>query len=207
MARDILSDPEKAALLAAVKDVERRSAAEVVIAFRGRSGSYFEADLIAGILLALFALWFQLFSPWEFSLPAIIVSPAVAGALGAFLSSRAPNLRRLFTSRANRRERVRLGALAAFHEMRVSETRERTGVLVYVSCLERMAVVVPDGGVLRRVATQAWDEAVRAVEAAAAGHAPGMPVAVAVRGLGELLAVALPPREDDVNELPDEVAR
>ena len=82
MARDILSDPEKAALVAAVKDVERRSSAEVVIAFRGCSGTYLDADLIAGILLALFTLWFQLFSPWEFSLPVILASPVLAGALG-----------------------------------------------------------------------------------------------------------------------------
>ena len=80
MARDILSDPEKAALLAAVKDVERRSTAEVVVAFRGRSGTYRDADLIAGSLLALFTLWFQLFSPWEFNLPVILGSPILAGA-------------------------------------------------------------------------------------------------------------------------------
>jgi putative membrane protein len=207
MARDILSDPEKAALLAAVKDVERRSAAEVVVAFRGRSGTYLDADLIAGVLLALFTLWFQLFSPWEFNLPVILVSPILAGAAGAFLSSRAPNVRRLLTSRASRRERVRVAALAAFHEMGVGETRERTGVLVYVSCLERMASVVPDSGVRRRVAGGAWDDGARAVETAALRGAPGAAVAESIRALGDILARALPPRADDVNELADEVTR
>ncbi len=207
MARDILSDPEKEALLAAVKDVERRSAAEVVVAFRGRSGRYLDADLIAGVLLALFTLWFQLFSPWEFNLPVILVSPILAGAAGAFLSSRAPNIRRLLTSRASRRERVRVAALAAFHDMGLGETREKTGVLVYVSCLERMATVVPDGGIRRRVAGAAWDEAVRAIEKAAAHREAGMAVAAIVRGMGDVLAPALPPRVDDVNELPDAVAR
>jgi len=207
MARDILSDPEKTALLAAVKDVETRSAAEVVITFRGRSGTYLDADLVAGILLGVFTLWFQLFSPWEFSLPVILVGPVLAGALGAFLSSRAPNVRRLFTSRASRRERVRLASLAAFHEMGVAETRERTGVLVYVSRLERMAAVVADSGVRRRVAEGAWGDGVRTIEAAASGRDVGTAVAAAVRSLGDLLATGLPPRSDDVNELPDEVGR
>ncbi len=207
MARDILSDPEKAALVDAVRDVERGSSAEVVIAFRGCSGDYRDADLIAGILLALFTLWFELFSPWEFSLPVILASPVLAGALGAFLSSRAPNVRRLFTSRTSRRERVRVASLAAFHGMRVSETRERTGILVYVSCLERMAAVVPDAGVRRRVEGGTWDAAVRAVEAAATRREPGAAVARAVRSLGEALSSALPPRADDLNELPDEVGR
>jgi putative membrane protein len=207
MARDILSAPEKAALVAAVQDVEKRSAAEVMIAFRGRSGVYLDADLIAGSLLALFTLWFQLFSPWEFSLPAILVSPFLAGAAGALLSSRVPRARRLLTSRAARSERVRLGALAAFHEMHVSETRERTGVLVYVSCLEKMATVVPDSGIRRRVAGGAWAAAVRAIEEAATRRHPGPAVAAAVRSLGDVLATVLPPREDDVNELPDEVGQ
>lgn len=207
MARDILSDPEKAALVAAVKDVETRSAAEVVISFRGCSGRYLEADLIAGSLLAFLTLGFQLFTPWEFSLPVILGSPVLAGALGALLSSLSPAVRRLLTSDASRRERVRLGSLAAFHDMRVSETRERTGVLVYVSLLERKAAVVPDAGVRRQVSREGWDAAVRAIETAAAGASPGIPVAEAVRGLGVVLAPALPPREDDVNELPDEVGR
>ena len=111
------------------------------------------------------------------------------------------------TSRAARRERVRLGALAAFHEMGVGQTRERSGVLVYVSCLEREALVVPDTGVRRRLQADAWGGAVRAIESAAAGASPALPLAEAVRKLGDLLAAALPVREDDVNELPDEVAR
>lgn len=207
MAREILSAPEKAALVAAVKDVERRSTAEVVIAFRGRSGAYLDADLLAGILLGLSTLWFQLFTPWEFSLPTILVSPALAGVLGAILSSRVPPVRRLLTSRAARRERVRVGALAAFHEMGVGQTRERSGVLVYVSCLERAAAVVPDAGVRRRLPGDAWDGAIRAIQAAAAAASPAMRVATAVRELGDLLATALPAREDDVSELPDEVAQ
>ena len=207
MARDILSGPEKAALLDSVKDVERRTAAEIVIAFRDRSGSYRDADLLAGSLLALLTLGFQLFTPWEFSLPVILGSPVLAGAVGALLSSLAPAVRRLLTSAASRRERVRLAALSAFHDMRVSETRERTGVLVYVSLLERTATVIPDVGVRRQVSREAWDAATRAVEEAAAGSSPGLPVAETLRALGGVLAPALPPREDDVNELPDEVGR
>jgi uncharacterized membrane protein len=34
-----------------------------------------------------------------------------------------------------------------------------------------------------------------------------MAVAATIRGMGDVLAPALPPREDDENELPDEVAR
>ena len=99
MACEHLSDLDKAALVDAVKDVEGRSAAEVVIAVRGRSGSYRDADLIAGALLSCFTLWFLLFSPWEFDLLVILSGPLVAFGIGALLTSRAPNLRRLFSKR------------------------------------------------------------------------------------------------------------
>ena len=55
-----------AALVDAVKGVEQGSTAEVVLAVRGRSSPHIDLDLTFGIVFACFALWFQLFSPWDF---------------------------------------------------------------------------------------------------------------------------------------------
>src|SRR5207245_4461231 len=58
----------KAALATAVREIESASDAEVVIAVRPHSGSYRDADLLAGSAAALAMLAFLLFSPWEFDL-------------------------------------------------------------------------------------------------------------------------------------------
>ncbi len=66
MTRGLLSDLVEAALVDAVKGVEQGSTAEVVLAVRGRSSPHIDLDLTYGIVFACFALWFQLFSPWDF---------------------------------------------------------------------------------------------------------------------------------------------
>ena len=64
MARAFLDDRGKEALRGAVRAVEERSAAEVVILVRERSGPYLHASLLSGAIAAYLTLWFQLFSPW-----------------------------------------------------------------------------------------------------------------------------------------------
>jgi putative membrane protein len=205
MAPGFLQDSDKTSLLDAVRDAERRSSAEVVVAVRGRSGSYLHADLIVGCLCACFALWFQLFSPWEFELEAILLGPLVVGAVAAMLTARTAPLRRLLTPRSGRRERVRIAAILAFHEKGVTHTRERTGLLVYVSLLERAVEVIADRGITTRVPAAAWAEKVGAIDAAVARGENGTAVAARIKELADVLEPALPRQADDVNELPDEV--
>ena len=204
MARPFLTDGVKAALLDAVRAVEARSAAEVVVASRERSGSYLHADLVAGIVAANLVLFYQLFSPWEFSLPVIQVAPTAAGVLVGLVTSITPWARRALTPRRTREAMVRTAARALFVDKGVSVTSGRTGVLVYISVLERSAEVVADVGVTKAVPADRWAAATTRVnEAAASGD--GLAVAAAVTALGDVLAAALPRSEDDVNELADEV--
>jgi putative membrane protein len=204
MARPFLTDAGKAALLDAVRAVEARSAAEVVVAVRERSGSYLHADLIAGIVAANLVLFYQLFSPWEFSLPLIQVAPTGIGLLVGLATSITPWARRALTPRRTREAMVRTAARATFVDKGVAGTRERTGILVYVAVLERTAEVVADLGVTRAVAAEPWTAAIaRVAESAHRGDAAA--VATAVAALAEVLAPALPRSVDDVNELADEV--
>jgi putative membrane protein len=203
MARPFLTDQAKAALLAAVRDVEARSAAEVVIAVRERSGFYLHADLIAGVVAANLVLFYQLFSPWEFSLPLIQVAPTAVGVLVGLVTSITPWARRALTPRRIREAMVRTAARATFVEKGVASTTGRSGVLVYVSVLERTAEVVADVGVVRAVPADRWAASAARV-AEAAGREDAAAIAGAILAMGEILATALPRAADDVNELADE---
>ena len=204
MARPFLTDAAKAALLDAVRAVEARSAAEVVVAVRERSGSYLHADLVAGIVAANLVLFYQLFSPWEFSLPLIQVAPTGVGLLVGLATSITPWARRALTPRRTREAMVRTAARATFVDKGVAGTRARTGILIYVGVLERTAEVVADVGVTRAVPADRWAAATARVSQSAR-HGDGADVAAAVAGLTDVLAAALPRSADDVNELADEV--
>ncbi|RMH39980.1 MAG: hypothetical protein D6689_15120 [Deltaproteobacteria bacterium] len=193
------------ALRAAIKAIEARSAVEVVIAIRHHSGSYLHADLIAGIVAGWAALAFMLFSPFDFSLMSILIDPAVAGALVGLVHTQLPASRRWLTPRSRRRQRVAQAARATFFDKGVRRTRDRTGVLVYASLLERMVEVVADSGVVDAVDADAWRRTVTEIERTLADAMNAVALAGAIEALGPVCERALPRAADDENELPDEV--
>ena len=200
-----LTDADQAALAAAATAIEARSSAEIVIVIRAQSDPYVHADLLAGIAAGVLLLWFQLFSPWEFSLLWILVGPILFGGATGLLVSRAPGTRRLLTGARWRERIVRNAARAEFLEQGIDTTRGRTGILVYVSILERMAEVVADRGVLRAVPEAEWNAKANALKQAVARGERADALAAHVYGLTDLLARALPRAADDEDELSQEV--
>jgi putative membrane protein len=205
MAKPFLTDEAKRALTDAVRDVEAVTSAELVVAVRARSGSYLHADLTAGILAGLFALAVLLFSRWEFGLVWFVIDPLLVGLLFGWISSWTRGLWRALTSPADRRQHAETAARALFVEKRVHGTRGRTGMLLYISLLEREAVIVPDVGREALAATEPWKETAAAIETAVHQREDGVQVARRVRTLGPLLAPSLPCAADDVDELANEV--
>ncbi|HWM91592.1 MAG TPA: hypothetical protein VN493_12570 [Thermoanaerobaculia bacterium] len=205
MGKPFLTDEAKKALTEAVREVEASTSAELVVAVRARSGSYLHADLIAGIAAGIAALAFLLFSRWEFGLLWFVIDPVVAGLLGGLAASRFPGLRRALTRPAVRRRLAESAARALFVEKRVHGTAGRTGILLYVSVLEREAVVVPDIGLATLAATESWKGTVSAIEEGVRQGEDGVRTAERVRAFAAICGPALPRAADDVDELANEV--
>ncbi len=205
MAKPFLTEESKAALSEAVRAVESCSSAELVVAVRPRSGSYLHADLTAGILAGLAALAVLLYSRWTFGLIWFLIDPVIVGALVGLAASRSELVRRGLTRRTARRRRVETAARATFVERRIHGTSGRTGILLYISVLEREAVMVVDVGVEALAATDAWRKAAGEIEGAVRAGADGIAVAERIRGLAAILSPALARSAADVDELANEV--
>lgn len=208
MARPLFAQPEARKRLGeAVQAVEARSCAEVVIAVRPWSAHWTGPDCIAGAAVAYLALLYMLFAPQIFGLlwMALIV-PACFG-LGFGLSRMLPGLRERLAGAGRMQAAAEQGARACFVELNVSATRERSGILVYVSLTERRCVVVPDVGVVARVPEGEWTKAARRIEATVSTHGAGeaglAALCKAVVALGDVLEAPMPRADDDVNELED----
>jgi putative membrane protein len=206
VARAFLTDGAKTALAQAVRAIETASRAELVVVVRARSAPYREAAFLGGLIAALLTLGFMLFSPWPFDLAWFMIDPVLLGVAAALAASRAPALTRLLTSARAREAAVRNAARLAFLDRGITATRERTGILVYVSLLEGAAEVVADLGILEAFGASEWNVATAGIRAAVAAGEDGERLAARLRSVGEALAEALPAGPSDVNELPDEVA-
>jgi len=194
-----LDDAARKGFARAVTAVEDASAVEVVIAVRHQSATYRHANAIVGGCVAFAGLAVMLFAPRAFGLGSILVDPFVLGAIAGALVELLPQLKRRLTPRARRRAHVTRAARAAFVERGVHATTGRSGLLVYISWLEREVALIADLGLARAlpegVLERAEDELSRAMPRGAA-------VAAGVEALAPAASRAMPHRDDDVNELP-----
>ncbi|MCS6902425.1 MAG: hypothetical protein RMJ98_22530, partial [Myxococcales bacterium] len=153
---------------------------------------------------ALVGLLVFLFHPQPFDEDLFPLAEVLLFLTGVTVSAGLDPLRRILTPRKLREENVKTAAHAAFYEMGVSRTRGRTGVLVYVSLLEKRVEVAADIGVDTASLDSAWSEALKSMqEGVEQGNFSRF-----LDGLQRMappLSKQLPRTADDVNELSNEV--
>jgi putative membrane protein len=201
-----LDEKGKLALSRAVRTVEAGSRVEVVVAVRPQSMPPHQAYALAPPLFAVAGLFFLVESPWPFSNFALWLDTALFALLGYVLCLWFPSFGRLFIGRHTRDTAVAQAAYRELFERGVTETRERTGMLVYVSQRERGAKVLFDHGIVRSVEPTELAQHAAEVERVAQGATDGEALAAAIEALSPWLARHLPSRADDINELADEVS-
>jgi putative membrane protein len=215
-----LTDQDKARVEQAITEGEKQTSAELIVVVASRSGRYDRAEDFFGILLALLAvaaawlLWQGLHpasADWESGQDLTIGLLPVLGLfvfwflVGAGLATRFPILAHPFIPRAQYEAEVRRRGFEAFHLFRVGHTKGRTGVLIYVSLLEKMAWVVGDDAINQELPQTTWDGATRAVTEgfSSRNHADGLAKAVGL--CVAALAPKFPRSPDDQNEIPNGV--
>ena len=194
----------KAHVVAAVKEFETHTSAELVITVKKRAREYPEVHLLFGSVFGLCTLLFLLFYPLDFSTTMMPIDTLVGFALGNTLSRFLPPLQRLGLAESKRRSVVEQAAKAAFFDLGVSKTTGRTGVLVYVALFEGIVAVVADAGITPEAKSAA--EGSRATLEAAVSSLDVRAFAASLQQLGRTFSMTMERSADDVNELPDEVA-
>lgn len=203
-ARTFLAPEARRAIGDVVRAIESQTCAEVVVTVRARSSWHRQVDLAAGAVFGFLGLLVYVYFPVEFADDTAPLGILACFAAGALLTASSDAIKRLFLRRKVRRGVVRSEARAAFVDQRVGSTRDRTGVLVYVSLLEREVEVVADVGI-DVARAEGWTRTLEAVSAAVRRGADVDAFGVALREMGAVLGRVAPRKDDDVNELPDEV--
>ncbi|OBS31127.1 hypothetical protein A9O67_02745 [Tepidimonas fonticaldi] len=105
--------------------------------------------------------------------------------------------------------RVRERALAWFGRLRVWDTEDNAGVLIYLLLAERAIEIVADRGLARRVPPADWDAALQALRDGLRHGPPEAALARAIDTVDGWLRHHFPSASDrpNPNELPDGVVR
>lgn len=162
----LFSEEDRQRIAEAIEEAETDSVAEIVPYVVARSGDYPAARWRGAVLGALLggALTLLLrgaspsaFPPF-FSGALAFAAPLVTGLLGALAAGMSPSLVRMLTPSAELERAVFRRAVQAFVEEEVFATRNRTGILLFVSLLERRIEVLADRGIDELVGEAAWTD-------------------------------------------------
>ena len=211
----LFTDAELDQIRQAVAEAETQTAGEIVPYVVGRSGTYqvavwraasAGAVLAGAVALAVAWLYDGWGLGWLYSAWAMALVMTLGGAVGAALAATVDPLRRALAGAARLDERVHRRAAEAFLDEEVFDTRDRTGILLFVSLFEHRIEVVGDAGIDAKVEPGEWDEVVDLVRRGIRNGDLAGGLVEAIGKCGALLhrsGVAV--RPDDTDELSDRV--
>jgi putative membrane protein len=207
-----LSPDGVAQVEAAIAGAETGTSGEIVPFVVERCDDYPDAFWAAAALGAVAAaltagLIFQVLGLWGFWIVAWIAVPSLLGAgLAAGLAWVLPAFRRLLIPDGVLEERVRRRAEAAFLEEEVFDTRERTGILIFLALFEHRVVILGDTGINEKVRHDEWKSIVDDVAAGIRQGQATRALVEAIQACGRILAERkVERRPDDEDELSNEL--
>ncbi len=190
----------------AIAEAESHTSGEIVPILVRRSSTVGHVPLVSFTLLLLCVFLFDLPAHLaELGGPSWVWLGACwlfAGGLALGLS-RLDAVERLLTPRPDQMQQVDQRAEIEFYELEMSQTQNRTGILLFVSLMEHRAVVLADHSIAEKLDAEIWQELVALmIQGVKRGDlAEGM--AQAIQRCGELLSPHFPIADDDTNELRD----
>jgi putative membrane protein len=199
------TEEEKEQIKVTTIGVEARTIGEVATVVIDQSSDYKEAEVIGGVFvgslvsLIITALFFHA-SVWAFTpLAFLLFFPA------RLLFQRVPVLKTAFISKERKEKAVKERAIRAFYERGLYKTKKHTGVLFFLSLLERKVWVLADKGIHGKVQQQTLNRfAMMVSKGIQEGRASDV-LCEAITGVGELLWQHYPITDADTDELPNTV--
>jgi putative membrane protein len=196
---------EKERLKAITHEVESKTIGEIVIMVVDHSDHYIEAEVLGSVLLGsllsliLTVLFFHS-SIWSYiPLSFLFFFPCW------LLFIKVEVLKKRFIGTRRKEEAVRLRAERAFFERGLYKTKKNTGVLFFLSLLEKKVWVLADKGIYEKMDQETLNRFANEVSSGIREGRACEALSQAIREIGGLLSQHFPITSNDTDELPNEV--
>lgn len=212
-----LSDKDMEEIRAAVSRAESKTNGEIALALTAESDSYSFWELLsatyvaAAVFIMLLPFAGAIFNFYErhfwsvrsWVLPAFYGITTLATIVTAFFVMNIPALDRLIIPKSIQHRNVTSKAFEHFAKSGVYETAENSGILIFVSFLERQVRIIADSGIAKKIPQDLWNIIADDLAAGIKAGKTKEGFINAVEKCGELLAEHFPAKAENPNELPD----
>ena len=196
-----LSEEDKQKIIKAVEDAEKKTSGEIVPMVVSSSYHYPVSNILGALVSSIIIALIIIFltgneNLWFF--------------LGIFMAGfiffheiikRIHPLKRLFITEREINEEVEEAAITAFFKRGLSNTKEKTGVLIFISIFERKVWILADSGINEKVGHSRWKEVVEIIIEGIKKKRQGDSIVKAITIVGNILTEHFPIRPDDIDEL------
>ncbi|MEX2445498.1 MAG: hypothetical protein WD492_18010 [Alkalispirochaeta sp.] len=213
--KPLLTEEESTRVAQAVAAAEKKTGGEIATAITAESDDYGFRELvfaiIAGVVVWTVALGFpgpleallnRLFWSWEpWLLAAVQGVLGMVGGLVAYLVAQIPAVDRLIVPKAVMREAVTHRARRHFVDSGTYDTIDNTGILIFISLLERRVELIADRGIHQQVEAGTWEPIVTELTQGIHDGRTAEALVEAVTACGNVLNGRVQPRAENTNEL------
>jgi putative membrane protein len=185
---------------AAIHEAEKQTCGQIVCVLAHSSSADGYIPIVWASVLSLFTPWPLIyFTQW--SVQRIFLLQLAVFIVVGLIFSLTP-LRLALVPGTVRRARAHRAALEQFVVRGIDRTRNRSGVLIFVSLAEHYARIIADEGIAAKVQTAEWQDAIDALTAHMRDGRIAAGFVAAIERCGAVLAAHAPP-DGSANELPD----
>tara|TARA_R110000782_G_scaffold65058_3_gene132466 strand:- start:244 stop:921 length:678 start_codon:yes stop_codon:yes gene_type:complete len=215
-ASKLFSEADRDAIKLAIVKAEQDTSGEIIPVVASASGRYDRAEDIFGLFFSLLcvAIAWGLFydntptddwSSFNLDLTTILLTIFLSFIAGVLLTHVFPALCSPFITKKEMEEEVDRAAAAAFQHNRLRNTENSTGILIYISLQEHQVKVIGDDGISEKLTHPDWQHICDAIikDFKDKHYANGVIEGITLSG--KLLAEHFPIKEDDKDELANEL--
>ncbi len=216
--KSIVSNSEIELVSKAIADAEAKTSGELVAVIVRRSSV--TGQLQGVIALILFLLMFagielnrslHLYFSWHqewwaaYGYGLAMISILLGTYWIAGLLALNPLIQRVLIPKADKNCQVDQRALAEFNLAKIQNTAKGTGILIFLSLMEKRAVVLADKGIAEKLPPETWHEIVALLLTGIRKGKPAQGLITAIDRCGNLLSQHFPLGPNDTNELSNQL--
>ena len=201
---------------ASIREIETKTSAEVIPVVVRSSTPTGQTFILCALFIWAFLFaseWHQIlasrlqFAPIDFGeTGTLVLSFMIILGLGALIGyglSQFPVFQRMSSSLKDQIEMTERRAQLEFYNNRLKETHSATGILIFMSLLERQVVVLADRSISEKMPEDTWDEVVKDIISGIKSKTVTSGLITGLKRCGEILAEHFPIEPNDKNELPN----
>jgi putative membrane protein len=193
-------------ILAAIQAAEMKTSGEIIPMIVRQSSAFGHVPVIIGSGVIIILLLLKLINIPDthmdhYYLWYIVDFILIVGAIA--ILSRSNSIKRLLTAQSDQIYQVGLRAEVEFFEAGMRNTAKATGILLFVSLVERRAVVLADKSIADKLPDSIWEEICSILVEGSKNKSMEAAFSEAITKCGDILALHFPRQQNDKNELKD----